>query len=893
MVMKLLAKIFGTKHEREVKRLQPIVDSVNALEAEMRKLSDGEMQAKTAEFRRRIKQQLAHGDQEEDALNDILPEAFALVREAGRRTIKQRHFDVQLMGGVILHEGKVAEMKTGEGKTLVATLPLYLNALTGRGAHLVTTNEYLAECGSVGAGDFLGMGNIYEFLGLTVGCLKHGMETEERQATYNADVTYGTVSEFGFDYLRDNMAPHKDAQVQQKGRHFVIVDEVDNTLIDEARTPLIISGPAEEATEKYSQINNIMPRFNRDEDYTIDEKAKTATLTEKGVTKAEKLLGVDNLYEGENIELVHHVNKALVAHVIYKRDVHYVVKDNEVMIVDEFTGRLMPGRRWSDGLHQAVEAKERVKIERENQTLATITIQNYFRMYEKLSGMTGTAATEAEELGEIYKLDVAVVPTNEPMVRLDIDDAVYRSVREKDEAIIKEVKRANEKGQPVLVGTVSVERNEKMSKMLSRQGVKHEILNAKNHGREAEIISLAGQKSSVTVATNMAGRGTDIKLGEGVKEVGGLKVIGTERHEARRIDNQLRGRSGRQGDAGESRFFVSMEDDLMRIFGSERMVGMMDKLGLEDGQVIEHPWVSKAIRRAQTKVEQHNFDIRKHLLEFDDVMNRQREVVYGRRQAILDGAEQKERVQVMMEEVCEDKVASYAPAKTYPEEWNWDGLNVWLESHRLPHVILSEEDQRGMKRDVLKEELVKRFREVFDKKGDDLGAEVMRHLERQMILQELDSLWKDHLYAMDSLKEGIGLRGYGQLDPIIEYKKEGFAMFGELIVHLQENILRTLCLVQVHGEISEARHVFASKFREEKAEFDPRRYRQQQQPPPQQQQMPGGAEGYSQEDWQAAQQAGGDSPRGVTFKRDQPKVGRNDPCPCGSGKKYKKCCGAQ
>ena len=644
-MLDFLQKLFGSRNDREIKKYLPFVDIMNAFEPEMQKLSDEALRAKTQEFKTR----LANGT----TLDELLPEAFAVVREVSVRVMGMRHFDVQMIGGMVLHQGRISEMRTGEGKTLVATLPVYLNALSGNGVHVITVNDYLAERDSLGKGNFKGMGTIYSFLGLTVGCVKNGTSTEERQKAYACDITYGTNNEFGFDYLRDNMAVYPQERVQRQ-LNFAIVDEVDSILIDEARTPLIISGPSEESTDKYFEIDRIIPKFFPTVDYLIDEKAHTAILTEAGIAKAEKLLNKENLYDPENIEVIHHVNQALKAHTLFKRDKDYIVKENKVIIVDEFTGRLMPGRRWSDGLHQAVEAKEHVKIERENQTLATITLQNYFRMYKKLSGMTGTALTEADEFWHIYKLDIISVPTHNPMVRIDNADAIYKTEKGKFMAIAVEIAEANKNGQPVLVGTGSIEKNEKLSDLLKRKGIKHELLNAKNHEREAEIVALAGQQGSVTVATNMAGRGTDIVLGEGVKALGGLYVIGTERHESRRIDNQLRGRSGRQGDPGMSRFFVSLEDDLMRIFGSEKIKGLMDKIGLEEDERIEHPWISSSIERAQKTVEGHNFSIRKQLLEYDDVMNKQREIIYSERKKVLEGQDLKTKIREMFDEVLKN-----------------------------------------------------------------------------------------------------------------------------------------------------------------------------------------------------------------------------------------------
>lgn len=875
MITKFLTKIFGSKNERELKRMSFVVEKAKELEPILEKLSDEELRAKTDELRDLLKQG--------KTLDDIMGEAFAAAREASRRTLGLRPFDVQLLGGVVLHEGRIAEMKTGEGKTLMATLSLYLHALAGRGAHLVTVNEYLAERDSQGMGNFKGMGEIYKFLGMSVGNLRHDMSYEDRKAAYEADITYGTVSEFGFDYLRDNMAPTKEHQVQ-RGHAYAIVDEVDSILIDEARTPLIISGPSEESTDKYAEIDKIIPRFEKDKDYTVDEKHKAASLTEEGVTKAESLLGVENLYDASQIELLHHVSQGLKAHAIFHKDVDYVVNDGKVVLVDEFTGRLMPGRRYSEGLHQALEAKEGVQVEQENQTLATITIQNYFRLYERLSGMTGTAKTEAEEFGTIYKLEVIVVPTNRPMIRLDHGDQVYKSQREKLEAVAEDIKETHSRGQPILVGTVSIEKNEELSKLLETKGIKHELINAKNHGREADIVALAGQKGAVTVATNMAGRGTDIVLGEGVRELGGLKIIGTERHESRRIDNQLRGRSGRQGDKGESQFYVALDDDLMRIFGSERIQKWMERLGLEDGEVISHPWVSKAIARAQEKVEAYNFDIRKHLLEYDDVMNKQRSVIYSERTGVLEGENMAEHLQDMLEDVLDDNLFGMAPEKTHPEDWDREGLESWyrvLTGETAPWTDTKFENHEELRQTVL-DSLKKHYRA----KEEALEPEAMRRLERFVLLQEVDSQWKEHLYAMDRLREGIGLRGYGQLDPLVEYKKEGFKMFQALVRSLKEGTLKMLYMVQrVSEEEAPARRELRSMSLIH-PEFISAPIKE---PGPA---YPGDTPLGTQRDFQQAQAqaaGGGGTP---TIRRSAAKVGRNEPCPCGSGKKYKKCHGA-
>ncbi len=850
----LIRKIFGTKNERDLKRLQPYVAAITELEPQIQKLRDDQLRAKTAEFKERLKQGAT--------MDDILIEAFAIVREVGKRTINMRHFDVQLMGGVVLHQGKIAEMKTGEGKTLVATLAVYLNALTGKGVHLVTVNEYLAQR------DSEWMGQIYKFLGLTVGTIFHDMSEEDRQKAYNADVTYGTNNEFGFDHLRDNMKFSSEDFVQ-RDLSFAIVDEVDSILIDEARTPLIISGPAEESTDKYYTINKIIPKLNKEAHYTVDEKARSSALTEEGISEVEKLLNVSNLYDPMQIESLHHVNQALKAHVVFKNEVDYVVQDDKVVIIDEFTGRMMSGRRYSDGLHQALEAKEGVTVENENQTLASITFQNYFRMYKKLAGMTGTADTEAEEFQTTYKLEVLVIPTNMPMIRDDYADLIYRTEKEKFDATIEEVRELNEIGRPVLVGTISIEKSEQLSKYLKKFGIKHNVLNAKHHEQEAEIIAQAGQNGAVTIATNMAGRGTDIVLGEGVPELGGLHILGTERHESRRIDNQLRGRSGRQGDKGSSRFYLSLEDDLLRIFGSDRISGFMAKLGMENGQPIEHAMVSKAVENAQRKVEAHNFDIRKHLLEYDDVMNRQREIIYALRRDILTGENQKDILYDMADEVLEETLAEVIPKGIYPEEWDIDLLNENLE--RLFDVSIKKIDDQTLQLDGQKEikledcKAEELHEEVFgaasgkyDLKEKEVGPDLLRYPERMIMLQVLDNLWREHLLAMDHLKEGIGLRGYAQKNPLNEYKKEGFDLFRQMNFRMKEEICEFLFKAQINREAVQSLESHQDK--EERKVMEHRG-------------------------------EGSESQKPAPVKRDENKVGRNDPCPCGSGKKYKKCHG--
>ena len=894
MVGPLLTKIFGSKNERELKRLQPLVEQINRLEPEMAGLSDQELAAKTGEFRQR----LAAGA----GLDDLLPEAFAVVREAGRRVLGMRHFDVQLIGGMVLHQGKIAEMKTGEGKTLVATLASYLNALPGKGVHVVTVNDYLARR------DAEWMGQIHRFLGLSVGCIVHGLTDRQRKEAYGCDITYGTNNEFGFDYLRDNMKFSLDDYVQ-RDLHYAIVDEVDSILIDEARTPLIISGPSEASSELYYTVNRIIPLLQKGEiienrdgrlgqtqrtytgDFTVDEKARSATLTEEGVAKVELLLNVENLYEPGNIEILHHVNQALKAHALFKRDVDYVVKEGEVMIVDEFTGRLMPGRRWSDGLHQAVEAKEGVRIESENQTLATVTFQNYFRMYDKLSGMTGTADTEAAEFAEIYKLDVMVIPTNRPMIRNDQSDVIYKTQNEKFKAVIEDIIDRHRHGQPVLVGTISIENSELLSDMLRKRGVPHNVLNAKHHEREAEIVAQAGRQGAVTIATNMAGRGTDIILGgnpemlarreaagaedfdavhgpaldrfqelcarekEAVKTSGGLYILGTERHESRRIDNQLRGRAGRQGDPGESHFYLSLEDDLLRIFGSQRVAYVMDRLKIPEGEPIEHGLISRAIENAQKKVEGHNFDIRKHLIEYDDVMNTQRNVIYRQRREVLGGEQLRATCEAIIEEIVEDMVATFCPDKVPVSEWPWDSLKEdFFNQFNLPFPAGVEAEGGPTAKQVeqrLKEAALRRL----DEREEEFTPPVMEHLMKVLLLQTIDSQWKDHLLSIDHLKEGIGLRGYAQRNPKEEYKREAYQLFMEMMGRIRQEAIQKLYRVQLA--------------REDDVERMEARQRRQQ---------------------IVLNRAGGEEEK-KPATRDEQKVGRNDPCPCGSGQKYKKCCG--
>ena len=838
MIGALLKKVIGSKNDRELKRLSLILREVNQWEPTIRNLSDAELRAKTPYFR----EKLAQGSE----LEDILVEAFAVVREAAWRTVQMRPFDAQIVGGLVLHEGKIAEMKTGEGKTLAATMPIYLNALPGKGTHLVTVNDYLARR------DAEWMGPIYKMLGMTVGVIVHGLDDDERRDAYHADITYGTNNEFGFDYLRDNMKFSLEDYAQREF-HYAIVDEVDSILVDEARTPLIISGPSEESTDKYYRINQVIPRLRKEKDYTIDEKSRTVVLTEEGVSRVESYLKVQNLYEPKNMELLHHVNQALKAHTLFKRDVDYVVKEGEVIIVDEFTGRVMPGRRYSDGLHQALEAKEKVKIERENQTLASITFQNYFRMYKKLAGMTGTADTEAAEFKKIYNLDVLVVPTNMPMIRTDHIDVIYKTEKEKFNATIEEIKELHQTGRPVLVGTISIEKSELLSKYLTRTGIKHHVLNAKHHEREAEIIAEAGQRGQVTISTNMAGRGTDIKLGEGVAQLGGLHILGTERHESRRIDNQLRGRSGRQGDMGSSRFYLSLEDDLLRIFGAERISSIMDKIGIEENQPIEHKMISKAIENAQKRVEGQNFDIRKHLLEYDDVMNRQRQVIYEQRKKVLRGEDLWKDIEEMTEELVDDLIPDYIEEKQHPEEWNLKGLDDMVFKQFSLKLNLSD-PERGLNQEEIRETIISAVKAHLKKKEEDFGKPLMDHLIRMIMLQSIDTRWKDNLLGMDHLKEGIGLRGYGQKDPIREYQKEGYEMFMDMVYRIKTDTIEKLCRVQIQ--------------REEEIEEMQEKQRQD-----------------------YIMSRGEDTAAPKTVKRDHDKIGRNDPCPCGSGKKHKKCCG--
>ncbi|MDW8136652.1 MAG: preprotein translocase subunit SecA [Thermodesulfobacterium sp.] len=905
MLTKVLSFIMGTKNERELKRLKPIVERINALEAEMKKLSDLELQRKTIEFKERLERGAT--------LDELLPEAFAVVREVAQRILGMRHFDVQIMGGIVLHEGKIAEMKTGEGKTLVATLPAYLNALTGKGVHIVTVNDYLAKR------DTEWMGPIYRFLGLKVGYIASGMDDVERKRVYACDIVYGTNSEFGFDYLRDNMKYSFEDMVQ-RGHYYAIIDEVDSILIDEARTPLIISGPAEESTDMYYFIDEIVRKLKKEIHFTLDEKSKGAHLTEEGIAECEKLLGIKNLYNPRYVRLIHHINQALRAHHLFKRDVDYVVKNGKIIIVDEFTGRLMPGRRWSDGLHQAIEAKERVRIEAENQTLAMITIQNYFRMYEKLAGMTGTAETEAAEFKEIYNLDVVVIPTHKPMIRVDNSDVVFRTQKEKFEKIVEEIEECYKRGQPVLVGTTSIEKSEILSKMLKKRRIPHQVLNAKHHEKEAQIIAQAGRSHTVTIATNMAGRGVDILLGgnpeglakvqleaegydlseiderswnevltmakqgldpttkypdywakvlyekylecqrdaEKVKALGGLHIIGTERHEARRIDNQLRGRSGRQGDPGSSRFYLSLEDDLLRLFGSEKLKSFMEKIGLPEGEPLEHPWLSKAIEQAQKKVEAYHFEIRKHLLEYDDVMNKQRETIYSQRKEILKNASIKDWILSMIDEKCEELAEEFLL-----QERNTDKIDYTPLIERFKEIFafsITLDTQPLYKKEELSKLLKEKALEKYEEKERNLGEENLRHIEKYILLTTIDTLWKEHLLHLDYLKESVGLRGYGQKNPLQEYKKEAFHLFVHLMKRIKETTLSYLYRVELK-EVLEEIEGLEEEFQEpEKVQYK--------------------KENIFEEKKEEKLQ-----PLKVQ------KIGRNDPCPCGSGKKYKKCCG--
>ncbi|MHB1791093.1 MAG: preprotein translocase subunit SecA [Acidiferrobacteraceae bacterium] len=889
----VLSKLFGSRNERLVKRMRHEVSAVGRLEAAVQGLSDDALRAKTAEFKGRVAQGAS--------VDELLPEAFAVVREAGRRVFGMRHFDVQLIGGMALHQGKIAEMRTGEGKTLVATLAAYLNALSGKGVHVVTVNDYLARR------DSEWMGKVYRFLGLEVGVIVSGLDSDERRAAYAADITYGTNNEFGFDYLRDNMAFQLSEKVQ-RGLHYAIVDEVDSILIDEARTPLIISGPTEDNSDLYLRINSIIPTLKRQEqedgpgDFSVDEKAKQVHLTEAGHEQVEELLQKNgmlaagaNLYDVASIGLMHHLNAALRAHALYQRDVDYIVKDGEVIIIDEFTGRMMQGRRWSDGLHQAVEAKEGVAIQNENQTLASITFQNYFRLYGKLAGMTGTADTEAFEFQEIYNLEVMVIPTHRPMVRNDFGDQVYRTAVEKHSAITLDIKDCHERGQPVLVGTTSIESSETLATLLKKSKIPHQVLNAKHHEQEAHIIEQAGRPGAVTIATNMAGRGTDIVLGgnlevelamadsdagkaqeiraawqkrhDEVVRLGGLHVIGTERHESRRIDNQLRGRSGRQGDPGSTRFYLSLEDNLMRIFGSDRVSGLMQKLGMQEGEAIEHPWVSRAIENAQRKVEAHNFDMRKQLLEYDDVANDQRKVIYEQRNRLLESTDVADGVRVIATDVVTECVRTSIPPETFEEQWDIPGLTTVLDQEFGLLLPLAEwlKNEPDLDEQGIRERIVQAFAERYEQKTTEVGAELMRQFEKAIMLQVLDAQWKDHLAAMDHLRQGIHLRGYAQQNPKEEYKREAFDLFSAMLDRIKREVITTLARVEIHEQedvalIETQRHGSQEMYYEHPS-------------------LMAAGEGAA-----AAEVVG-------TVTRQQPKIGRNAPCPCGSGKKYKQCHG--
>lgn len=848
-----LKRFLGDNNDKEIARYREVVEKINALEPQMQNLTDDKLVGYTNQFRER----LANGE----TLDEMLPEAFAVVREASRRVLGMRHFDVQLIGGMCLHEGKIAEMRTGEGKTLVATLPVYLNALTGKGVHMITVNDYLARR------DSEEMGKLYRFLGLTVGLVVHDMDFPERKYAYGCDVTFGTNNEFGFDYLRDNMVIYQNQMVQRE-LNFAIVDEVDSILIDEARTPLIISGPGAKSTDMYAVMAKAVAGLKEGNDYTVDEKQKTVAAADSTVPKIEKILGINNLYAPENIELSHCFTAALRAKALMKRDRDYVVRNGEIIIVDEFTGRLMEGRRYSDGLHQAIEAKEGVKIQRESQTLATITFQNYFRMYNKLAGMTGTAKTEEDEFLKIYNLPVIVVPTNKPVQRIDYPDLIYKTKRAKYKAVGKFVQELHAKGQPVLIGTTSITQSEELSAVLKRHGISHNVLNAKFHEKEAEIIAGAGQKGSVTIATNMAGRGTDIKLGEGVAELGGLFIVGTERHESRRIDNQLRGRSGRQGDPGASRFFLSLEDDLLRLFAADRISGMMDKLGMEEDEPIEHRLITNSIEHAQKKVEARNFDIRKHVLEYDDVMNQQREVMYGERRKILTGDNLRENIIGMVNHIIKDEMNQYANEQLYPEEWQLDELIADAEKIYAPAGKLKKEELVELSRDELKETLEKTAEEGYQQRELLFGEENIRELEKVVMLRVVDNKWMEHLDHMDMLREGINLRAYGQRNPLVEYKIEALDMFEEMEAAIQDQIASLMYHVSI---------VTPEQQQDTEAAIEAQRSKLS-------------------DHLQNAQASHGDEVSAAEAKQkpvtnDGEKVGRNDPCPCGSGKKYKNCCG--
>ncbi len=910
-VEKVITKIFGSANERLLKKLWPVVAKINALEPEVKRLSDEQLRAKTGEFKERLARKLEGSEElspevrkqlEQEALNELIPEAFACVREASVRTTEMRHFDVQMIGGIVLHRGMIAEMRTGEGKTLVATLPVYLNALLGKGVHVITVNDYLAKR------DAEWMGKIYKFLGMSVGVIQNEMDDFERQEAYNCDITYGTNNEFGFDYLRDNMK-FELATCVQRSHYYAIVDEVDSILIDEARTPLIISGASDDSTSKYYEADAVIPKLTRETDYQVDEKQHRATLTESGIEKAERMLGYGNLFDPSNMEILHCLNQALVAHTLYQLDKHYIIRDGEVVIVDEFTGRIMTGRRWSDGLHQAVESKEGVKIERETQTLATITLQNYFRMYQKLAGMTGTAETESVEFAKIYNLEVHSVPTHRPMVRTDNPDMIYRTLGEKWDAVVEEIKQLHEKGQPVLVGTVSVENSELIARQLKSSGIKHNVLNAKpeNAGREAEIVAQAGRKGAVTIATNMAGRGTDILLGgnpefmaremlkkqeinpdevtpdqfeEALRKVkpltedehaevvklGGLHILGTERHESRRIDNQLRGRSGRQGDPGSSRFYLSLEDDLMRIFAGDRVKAIMQRLGMEQGVAIESKMVSKRIEAAQKNVEAHNFTIRKHLLEYDDVMNKQRVTIYSLRRQLLEQSDHRSEIQSIAEAILDDLLDQHMNLDQLPEDWDLQGFKVQIAFQFGLDLSEASIDLNNLERDEIRAAIWQKIEQIYSDKEAVVGAEAMRYYERIIMLNIVDVQWKDHLQAIDHLKEWINQMGYAQKDPLVEYKKQSFDLFEAMLDRIDLETVRALYHLQVAVEEPP----------EQRLQRRPRR----------------GQVSFTKANVSAAM-AGEDSGKPRTVVSDHPKVGRNEPCPCGSGKKFKKCHGAE
>lgn len=877
----LVRQIFGTKNDREIKRYRAVVERINALEAQISALSDDALKLKTMEFKDRV----AKGE----SLDALLPEAFAVVREGAKRSLGMRHFDVQLIGGMALHEGKISEMKTGEGKTLTATAPVYLNALAGRGVHVVTVNDYLARR------DSEWMGRLYGFLGLTTGLIVHGLTDQERREAYHSDITYGTNNEFGFDYLRDNMKTELPRYVQ-RDHFFCIVDEVDSILIDEARTPLIISGPTEKATELYYLVNQAIPGLQKDSDYIIDEKGRTVTLTDDGISKLEKRLRVENLYDPKNIDVLHHTQQALRAHVLFKKDVDYVVKDNKVVIVDEFTGRLMPGRRYSDGLHGALEAKEHLRVESDTQVLASITFQNFFRLYEKLSGMTGTADTEAVEFKKIYNLDVVVIPTNRVNVRNDEHDEVYRTAQEKYNIIAEEIAQAQVRGQPVLVGTVSVEKSELLATLLRKKGVPHEVLNAKNHAREAQIIAEAGQKGHITISTNMAGRGTDIVLGEGVKELGGLYVIGTERHESRRIDNQLRGRSGRQGDPGRTKFYLSLEDDLMRIFASDRLSAIMGRLGMKEGEAIISPMVSRAIERAQKRVEEHNFSSRKHVLEYDDVMNQQRQIVYKKRLQVLKGEADLNFIEDALFAVAKTVSTKYSPESGTTNQWEWERLAKDLSAEFNIHIEEAKIKVDGSSIEAVAQEVSTIVMAHYLEKKKGVGDELMKRIESFVYLQIIDQSWKDHLRSMEQLQDTVRLRGYGQRDPLQEYKKEAFKMFESLMVRIEDETALALIRMPppevVREEqipVVEAPDESELTFAHPEAHTDMNALAHQDA----ESKVPSNGSAQETDDGLIyyGTRAQPSAPKVETFIRDGEKTGRNDPCPCGSGKKYKKCHG--